>query len=130
MKRFRFWLLVVLAAMLPLRGAMAAAMLCAPAAPVEVRMSHDTAHGPSMAHDHGHEAMPEHAVHDATHDTHDHASHDKCTMCSAFCSATPLLSASPDLPALPPTGTATYPPLDAPVPTFQSDGQERPPRSI
>ncbi|MBL0726495.1 hypothetical protein [Piscinibacter sp. HJYY11] len=133
MKQLRFWLLVVLVALLPIRGAMAAAMVCGPAGVgsqiEQPLMSPD--HGGH--HDHHHERGAE--AH-GTHHGHDQgqggdASQDnKCTMCSAFCSATPLLSALPGLPAPLPTGGTHFPTLDAPAPTFLSDGQERPPRSI
>ena len=55
---------------------------------------------------------------------------DRCTLCAAFCSLTPLVGSAPGLfvpQALP---AAPFPALSAPVPSFLSDGQERPPRSL
>lgn len=141
-KLLRVWLLVLLAVLLPVRGAMAAAIGCAPAgAPVSSQAvvagagaghhahAHDgAAHGHADAgHAHaGHGTAEGHAgVHD------DGKSHlDKCNLCSASCSATPLVREVAGVPELNDAGSATFPSLFAPAPTFLSDGQERPPRSI
>ena len=131
LKTLRLCFLLLLAVLLPLRGAVAAAMLC----PVgssgmqsELRVQghpvgHDMAGG-AMAHDHG-------AAHDQDHDLdHDHAGSDRCNMCSAFCALTPLLSALPAL--LEPLDLTAVEFSDhaAPAPDFFSDGQERPPRTL
>jgi len=136
-KLLRIWLLVVLAVLLPVRGAMAATMSCGPA--------HAGSHGESAGEHHraasGHEGVAhEHGVQAHGHaphghdgggpSDHDHASQDQCTMCSASCSTPPLPSAVAGLDEpLAPT-SASFPDLHAPVPTFQSDGQERPPRTL
>lgn len=143
MKAVRICLLVLLAVLLPVRGAVAAAMLC----PVgstgmqsELRMhehpaSHEAMdHG--MAHDHAqhqHDAgNHQHGHAGAGHhgDIQGHSTSDKCNMCSAYCSLTPMVSGVPTLPE--PVGSAAikFPNLSSPAPTFLSDGQERPPRSI
>lgn len=126
-KLLRIWLLVLLAVLLPVRGAMAAAMLCLPAtggAAGEMRlMEHDGA------------SHHDHASHEAA--RHDHGGHhdqskfsqDDCNLCAAFCSVTPLASATPAVASLDPP-TTTFPDLLAPAPSFLSGGQERPPRSI
>jgi hypothetical protein len=135
-KAVRICLLVLLAVLLPIRGAVAAAMLC----PVgstgmqsELRMHEHSA---------GHEAMDHGTVHERGSEDHDHASadhhhegqgqgsSDKCNTCAAYCCLTPLVS---DIPMLPePVGSTAikFPQLSSPAPSFLSDGQERPPRSI
>jgi hypothetical protein len=139
-KTFRPWLLLLLAVLLPIRGAMAAGMLC----PVggfgvqaEVRLTQ---------HAHGHEASaaghehPHHEVaaqgHGAGHDHSGSASPDlsgsaadQCNLCSAFCSVTGLLSAGVTIAGPQPVSTV-FPDLYAPPASFVSDGQERPPRTI
>lgn len=142
MKHLRLWLLVVLVALLPVRGAVAAAMLCAPAGAAGQAEWRVGEHDPAAHHGH-HEADGQaHAGHhgdsvgdhDGDHDggeaRHDAGHDNKCTMCSAFCSATPLPSTVPGLPEPLSAGAAHFPDLDAPAPTFQSGGPERPPRSI
>ncbi len=113
-KRTRFWLLLFIAVLLPLRGAVAAAMLCAlPAAPAQ--------HAPAM----------EHAAHHGSgHHEATSAVADKCNLCAAGCCLTPLASAPPVVVAPLEGGTAPFPEVRAPPASFLSDGQERPPRSI
>ncbi|WOB05973.1 DUF2946 family protein [Piscinibacter gummiphilus] len=133
MKQLRLWLIVLLVALLPVRGGMAAAMLCGPmgtSGHAEQRVDAPEHHGhhhagAEAAHAHHGEAAGAGEAH------HDGAGHDnKCTMCSAFCSATPLPSAVPQLPEPATVGATQFADLDAPAPTFQSGGPERPPRSI
>lgn len=128
MKLLRIWLLVLLAALLPIRGAMAAAMLCPPAVGPH---GHQSVVGVSSHH--GHEAA--HVHQQATADAagaqhhHDGGSHDKCSLCASCCSVVPLMSAFVDLPE--PFGAAErFPELSVPAASFVSDGQERPPRSF
>ena len=140
MRTIRIWLLVLLAVLLPVRGAVAAAMLCPPASesgPETVMMT-----GSGMDH---------HAMDVAEHASHEHADHQmqdaeddsdapasgghhdgfgKCNLCCDFCSMTPLLSAVPCIPTPPNMSSVSFPDLSAPAPSFLSDGQERPPRSI
>lgn len=120
-KTLRLFVLVLLAMLLPLRGVSAAALLCdqQPASHTEV-VAVD-------AHEHGTAAMP---GHDHASNDHSHSGHDKGRHCLSSCSAPPLMAAAPTVltPAL--VGTTVFPNLAAPVPTFQSDGQERPPRII
>jgi hypothetical protein len=130
MKLLRLWLIVLLAALLPVRGAMAAAMLC-PAMgtgmATELRSPGHEGHG----HEHASEAHAHHHHEGAADPDHAQASgHDQCNLCSAFCSITPLLSAMPSVPPPLEAATASYPDFSAPAPSFVSDGQERPPRSI
>ena len=126
MKILRLWLLVVLATLLPVRGAMAAAMLCPPAGvgtQSEMHATHGDAADMHAHAGHHHEAA-------AHHDEAPASGHDKCNLCSAFCSITPLLS---DMPGVPPpldVPSATFPDFSAPAASFLSDGQERPPRTL
>jgi hypothetical protein len=143
-KSLRLWLLVLLAVLLPVRGAMAAAMLCAPAGvgtQSELRLADAKTAG------HHHEAQPlagahDHAAHahahshaDATHDRaagghHDAGSaQDRCNLCSALCSVTSLPSTPPTLPAPQELGATAFPALSAAAPSFFSGGPERPPRT-
>ncbi|NUZ08495.1 DUF2946 family protein [Piscinibacter koreensis] len=137
MKTLRIWLLVLLAVLLPVRGAMAAAMLCPPSgvgSQSELRMIDG-----SVAAHHGIDTQAQPA-HDHAQHGHDSSSdaggelssggEDKCNLCSAFCSVTSLVSSPPV--ALTPGDLATvaFADLFAPAPSFLSDGQERPPRSI
>jgi hypothetical protein len=139
-KTFRLWLLVLLAVLLPVRGALAAGMLC-PAGSFgvqsEVQLTKQAhVHDDASATHHEHQlhevsAQNHGAGHDHTSsDSHDHAgAADKCNLCSAFCSVTGLVSADVTFAALQPP-SAVFPHLYAPPPNFVSDGQERPPRSI
>jgi len=88
-------------------------------------------------HQHGHQG--EHASHHADqhlHDSaaplhhHDHDGTDKCSLCASCCSATPLLTTFAPTIAQLEESAATFPRFQASAPTFVSDGQERPPRSI
>lgn len=115
MKILRVLLLVFLALLLPIRGAVAGAMLCPQGHPPPV-----------------HEQVVEHHEHDMHGQDHHHdqADHDSgCNLCASFCSMTSLLSAMPTLMPSTLAATLSFPALSAPAPTFQSDGQDRPPRS-
>ena len=133
MKTFRIWFLLLLAVLLPIRGAVAAAMLC----PVgssgmqsELRIGehahHDMDSMDSMDH---HEVAHDHGS-AGHHDGHDHGAVDKCNICSAFCSLTPLVSNAPKLPEPAALPSVKFPDFSTPAPSFLSDGQERPPRTI
>ena len=126
MKILRIWLLVLLAILLPVRGAIAAVMPCesvghpAPAETAPVHHHMDAAGG---------EADATEVVDHGTHH-HDHAGADKCSLCASCCSTAPLLlTFSPTVAALD-GPSADFALIQAPAPTFLSDGQERPPRSI
>ena len=115
MKTVRICLLLLLVLLLPFRGAVAAAMLC----PVEGQAHHDV--GMQAAHAH---AGADH------HDDHGHGAPDKCNMCYAFCALTPLAGAAPKLPEPAALPAVKFPEFPAPAPSFLSDGQERPPRTL
>jgi hypothetical protein len=134
-KSSRSWLLVFLAALLPIKAALAATMLCPPAGvgtQGELRAVQGSAAG-------FHDGSPVRSVHE--HPAHEHGSaasdrdvppgpHDPCSVCSAFCSVTPLVGGLPSVFAPPTRSVGVFPDLSAPPPSFLSDGQERPPRTI
>ncbi|MEK8029744.1 hypothetical protein AACH06_02830 [Ideonella sp. DXS29W] len=154
MRFVRVLLLVMLAAMLPLRGVMAAAMMCSPHGGADVvahhmpaaggaSPAHGEAHTEADAHDHAHQhddagrgagAQPEHHHEGGSASPlhhHDGApGTDSCNLCSACCSVPPVPSAAPVVPLPREPAAAVFPTVQAPAPTFQSEGPERPPRSI
>ncbi|HLL17743.1 MAG TPA: hypothetical protein VK439_03080 [Rubrivivax sp.] len=169
MKSFRPWFLLLLALLLPIRGAMAAAMLCPPAGVAtqsEVRVDghamghhaafdnarghHHAAHGHAAhghaahghaAHDHAADGHAAHGHHAQAHEPVDSAvdvqpgsapdkQADECGLCSAFCSVTSLISTVPSVQAPSLVELTVFPALSAPAPSFFSDGQDRPPRSV
>lgn len=125
-----------MAVLLPLRGALAAAMMC----PVAGTGVQTEVHIAEQAHDHGHshasgahdhQAQPSFASQHSDH--HDFASAgdpaEKCNLCSAFCSVTGMVSGQATL-AEPQRVATVFPHLYAPPLSFVPDGQERPPRTI
>lgn len=126
MKLLRVWLFVLLAILLPLRGAIAAALPCTDAghhAPAAAAPAHHHMHATGVEADAA--ASTGHGTHH-----HDHAGTDKCHLCSSCCSTAPLLlTFSPTVPTLD-GPRVDFALVQAPTPTFLSDGQERPPRSI
>lgn len=129
MKILRVWLLLILAVLIPVRGAIAAAMPCAD----EGVHLHTAMHAHAHVHVHPHamEAAGEH-THDAAISMHhhDHAGADKCNLCASCCSATPMLTTFAPTVARLDEPPVTFPILQASAPAFVSEGQERPPRSI
>ena len=131
-KTARIWLLLLLALLLPIRGAMASAMLCQPmggGTQSEMRLMKHLDAVDEASHDaHHHHAQPHQEAHG-----HEHggaSAEEKCNLCSAFCSAAPLLSSMPSVLQPQATAAVSFPDIAAPAPSFLSDGQERPPRSI
>ena len=134
MKHLRVWLMLLLMVVLPVRGAMAAAMLCLPqdgAQSQKVMVQH--LGGDSGGHDHGHHghAAQAHADDAQTGQGGDLVSldADDCNLCASFCSLTPLASTAPDL-RHPWARTALNPAPSVSAPSFVSDGEDRPPRTI
>ena len=139
MKVLRVLLVLLLVVLLPVRGVMAAAMLCPQAshgAPVTHQMPlwqdasavHHHAAAQAAGSHHHHPVTP--AADQGAEHAADGAGHaGGCSLCAAFCSMTPMPSATPafDTPAL--VRALAFPVLEAPSPTFESDGPERPPRS-
>lgn len=126
LKLLRIALLLVLALLLPIRGAVAAAMLC-PAAGADVSMEVAGPHhhaGADDAADGAHaDAGPHH--HHAAQD----GAPDKCNLCSACCPLSPLAGGAPGVPPPLEVGGVGFPTLSAPAPVFLSGGLERPPRT-
>ena len=140
MKSWRAWFLLLLAVLLPIRGAVAAAMLCPMASSgvqAEVVLGgHGLGHAAmDHAQAHAHEQGLSH-THAATasdgdgHPTHDPSGSDKCNLCSAYCSLTPLLTSVASLAEPLDLPMVRFADLTAPPPSFVSGGQERPPRTI
>jgi hypothetical protein len=136
---FRIWLLLLLAVLLPIRGALAAGMLC-PVGEFGVQaeaqlVKHTHAHEEAASgHEHqgadgsAHDHAAAHGHSDGA--AHDHGSAaDKCNLCSAFCSVTGLVSTNVTV-AVSKPGSAVFSHLYVPPMSFVSDGQERPPRTI
>jgi hypothetical protein len=141
-KSLRIWLLVFLAVLLPVRGVMAAAVLCPlsggqpnlsaqvysppekppPLEAVAITAGHEAHHGLAAV------AQPGDRETGSGHYDHGSAA-DKCSVCAAVCSLTPLLASFPPI-AVPDLAGESFPALLAPVPSFLSSGQDRPPRSI
>ncbi|NUZ08424.1 hypothetical protein HQN59_21975 [Schlegelella sp. ID0723] len=116
---------------------MAAAMLCPPSG-VGSQSELRTIDGGVAAH---------HRIDAQAKPAHDHAQHvhesssdaggelssggeDKCNLCSAFCSVPSLVSSPPATLTPGDLATVAFADFFAPAPSFLSDGQERPPRSI
>lgn len=91
--------------------------------------------GEAHEHQHQHEHHPDHGNHGDSHHEHasgmhGHSSDDKCNLCSSLCASPSLPSASPAIEEPQLQTSLQFPDLCAPAPTFLSDGQERPPRTI
>ncbi|OGA99553.1 MAG: hypothetical protein A3E25_12655 [Burkholderiales bacterium RIFCSPHIGHO2_12_FULL_69_20] len=140
MKNLRALLLVLLAFLLPVRGAMAAAMLCpgagaqgvAVVAPEAVEPGHMKAHAADGL-PASHAAMNHHASNadrsgEAAANPGEHQP--GCQACANSCCVTPLAFAPPLVIAPHPITSVAFPALSVPVPAFQSGGQDRPPRTI
>ena len=124
MKSLRIWLLLLLAVLLPIRGAIAAALPCAgEGLPAHVAQAHAAAHAQHQHMSHvGHASPLGHAG--------EHGDDGKCNLCASCClGATLPATFSPAIAAIEEAG-ASFAVLQASAPTFLSDGQERPPRSI
>ena len=134
MKAARFLLLVLLAVLLPLRGALADVAHCATgsattAADVSAPLAPPGPHGDAHAtgHHHAIEASQAPAGHLQAGEAH---AADNCNLCTVSCSTTPFASAAPSLTAPASIAAGPYPALIAPPPSHSSEGQERPPRSV
>jgi hypothetical protein len=139
-KTARLLLLVLLAVLLPVRGALAAVMLCPPAG-VVMQADGPAPHASTGHHGHAHADAPLDAA--AAVHAHHHAEHggepghgdastsasDKCNVCAASCAMTPLAASAPALLAGPDPAPVVFPALRVPPLGFVSGGQDRPPRS-
>jgi hypothetical protein len=139
-KLFRIIVLVLLSILLPVRGAMAATMLCpdgsgagtSTATVATGHMGHDmhadaqthAAHGDHGAHHHASEQAPD--ANDASSADHPPT----CNLCASGCCIASIVGTVPSLGEPRIASSIVFPALTSPVPAFQSDGQERPPRTI
>lgn len=126
-KTLRIWLLLTLAVLLPVRGVMAAVMLC-PNSGVHERVQqhvHEHHHMDGM-----HASHQESASHHHEPNGHAHTGADKCNLCSTCCSAPPMPGTfTPTVAAELTPSAIVFPRLTATASTYWSDGPERPPRS-
>lgn len=136
MKALRVWFVVLLACLLPFKGAMAVAMPRVPAGDVRaVEPQGSNGHQPHAdpATGHGHPCLADTqrapAHDDGADHAHDAAGSGQHTPCSASCAMPPLPSAPVAVAEPPARRAATFPRLRAAAPSFQSDGPERPPKS-
>ena len=133
MRTVRALFVIFLALLLPLRGAVAGAMLCpagGASAAASSHMQHLAAHDDATAMHHDDGAHHDHAHHEQAQPTSTSSSHDTgCNLCIAFCSMTPMPSAAPTIEPSTLSTTLSFPALQAPAPSFQSGGPDRPPRS-
>ena len=132
MKILRLWLIVLLATVLPLRDAVAAAMLC----PYDDGPRHSEVmghhHQPSSASE-ADVGMPngmehEHAASGSHHHEESGSVTDKCNLCAA--SATAIAGGPPLLASPQEVGKTSYPAFASSFEDFLPDGQDRPPRTI
>jgi hypothetical protein len=155
-KILRACLLLLVAVLLPVRGVLAAAMVCPHAGGgLAAQVAHVAASmhaggcpeaGPAAmqmpAHPHAHLHMDARVSMDAhghahavfAHDHGPHAQHPAaashaCTLCASCCFTVPLSPTFAPAVASLEAAAASLPPVHAPAPSFFSDGPERPPRS-
>jgi len=126
----RVFLIVLLAALLPVRGVMAAAMLCPQGSHGEFTAGstdhdHESAALASVVHDQDEAAGADHC---AGHGGPEHHG-GGCNLCAGCCSVAPLLGAVPKVLEPLAEERTSFPTLSAPAATHQSGGQDRPPRS-
>ena len=136
MNYLRTFILVLLAVLLPIRGAVAAAMLCPGEAvtigtvAVAEHEHHDMHAGPdidahhTVAHDHHSHG---HASIDSSSGTHPPA----CQFCAGGgCCVTPLAFSPPAVASPMLIASAVFPALTTRITVYYPDGQDRPPRTI
>jgi hypothetical protein len=130
-KLLRLCLLLLLVTLLPIRGAVAAAMMCPPTAGAPHAMqASDAGHAHGTGHDHVHAADHGHAEHGEHHEAGAGTPQDKCNLCAASCFVTPLVSEPYAAPPPPMEAARVVPQPDAAAASFVAGGPERPPRSI
>lgn len=131
MRTFRIWLLVFLAVLLPIRGAVAAGMLC------ETESGHHavveagrfaSVHDHGDGHDSNTHASP--STGDAVNESGSSSGSDSCNLCVAYCSVTAIPGSLPGLAIPLETVAVSHPYFAAAAPSFIPGGLERPPRSL
>ena len=133
-KRARTWLLLLVALLLPFKGAMAAVgVFChlGSAQPLSAIVAH--MHDRHAAGEHSHHEHRQHAG-DASHTQHtgddgQPASDVSCAYCSAICGAPPLPAAYTSVVEVLPVGAERFPALTQPRLSAVLDGLDRPPRT-
>ena len=129
MRFFRLFIVALLAVLLPIRGALAAVAVCDDG-------NVNTGTTEQVLHNHvGHEQAGDGSPADMSQDhgngmdaKHDSVSH--VAKCATSCSLTPLATNAPTLVGSVALATMPFPAYTALVPSFISDGQERPPRTF
>ena len=126
----RIWLLVLIAVLLPIQGAVAAVMLCPnESTPMHQHESMAPGHQ-AMSHDDGMHSAHRHAGAVGHHD-HGGAGHaDKCNLCASCCAGTAISTTFETVFAPLEAATGSFAAPASPAASFLSDGQDRPPRSI
>ena len=133
MSKFRIWLLLLVALILPFKGTMAAAgMFChlgsdLPMSAIVQPHQHPAAAEHDHAHGHAADSATQSGVH---HDGGPNPLSSSCTICSAVCSAPPLPPAGLSLQLPVPAGAERFPALAPPRPSAVASGLERPPRTV
>ncbi len=133
MKKLRIWLLVLLAILLPIRGAVAAGMLCEEPGALTSTASHS--HQPVQDNTSTHDDVQPvlDIAHDDTLTSHGESlgGADSCNLCVVYCgSGAVLVSQVLTAPAPLDLVSPLIPVLAAAAPSFVPDGLERPPRTI
>ena len=133
MKKLRIWLLVLLAILLPIRGAVAAGMLCEEPGALTSTASHS--HQPVQDNTSTHDDVQPvlDIAHDDTLTSHGESlgGADSCNLCVVYCgSVTAMANLVLTVPAPLDWTVAPIPFFAAAAPSFVPDGLERPPRTI
>ena len=133
MKQLRLFILILLSVLLPVRGALAATMLCpegeatGTAVAVAGHEHHELQSDPAPHADHS--AAHHHAGEAANSDESPSGEHPTtCNFCASGCCMASICGVVPCVAPLGPTASVVFPLLTAPIPAFQSGGQDRPPR--
>jgi len=132
-KKLRIWLLILLAILLPIRGAVAAGMLCEEPDAYAATASHS--HQPAQGHTsvHADVQQAQDAADDGTSVSHGTSlgGADSCNLCVVFCcSVAAMVNQVLTVPAPLDLASTPIPVFAAAAPSFVSDGLERPPRTI
>jgi hydroxyethylthiazole kinase-like sugar kinase family protein len=130
-KHLRIIILVMLSILLPIRGAVAATMLCPDGegtGTVAVAAGQDdhAMHADHQMHADHHHALEEAPGTDTT--SADHPA--TCHFCASGCCMASMVGTVPSVAEPSLTTSVVFPALSTRIPAFQSDGQERPPRTI
>ena len=128
MTKAKVWLLLLVALLLPFKGALAAAGVFCHLGSSQPIGAIVTPHHHEAVADHGH--GDHHASHVAVDDNQPSPTGASCAICSAVCGAPPLPVAATSLHAPLPSGAERFPPLASPRSSSRSEGLERPPRTI